>query len=101
MAEHCDSPDAFLFLDPPYVGFDHYSGARVLGDEHFGRREHETLFGLFEESRARCLWIVADSPLMRELYRRYVRAAYVKNYNMKRNQQVASSTHLIITNYPE
>jgi hypothetical protein len=59
------------------------------------------LFGLFEESRARCLLIVADSPLMRELYRGYVRAAYAKNYNMKRNQHVACSTHLIITNYTE
>jgi len=97
MAEHCDSPDAFLFLDPPYVGFDHYPGARVLGDEQFGRREHEALFDLFEESRARCLLIVADSPLMRELYRGYVRAAYAKNYSMKRNRQVARSTHLIIT----
>ncbi len=100
MAEHCNSPDAFLFLDPPYMGFDHYPGAGVLGDEQFGRREHETLFGLFEESSARCLLIVADSPLMRELYRGYVRAAYAKNYNMKRNQ-VACSTHLIITNYTE
>ncbi len=99
MAEHCDSPEAFLFLDPPYMGFDHYPGARFLGDEQFGRREHETLFGLFEESRAQCLLIVADSPLMRELYRGYVRAAYAKNYNMKRNQRVACSTHLIITNY--
>jgi DNA adenine methylase len=99
IAEHCDSPDAFVFLDPPYVGFDHYPGARVQGEEQFGRREHETLFGLFEESRARCLLIVADSPLMRELYRGYVRAAYAKNYSMKRNRQVARSTHLIITNY--
>ncbi len=100
MAEHCDSPEAFLFLDPPYMGFDHYPGARVHGhEEQFGRREHEILFDLFEESRARCLLIVADSPLMRELYRGYVRAAYAKNYNMKRNQQVACSTHLIITNY--
>ena len=100
MAEHCDSPEAFLFLDPPYMGFDHYPGARVQGhEEQFGRREHEILFDLFEESRARCLLIVADSPLMRELYRGYVRAAYAKNYNMKRNQQVACSTHLIITNY--
>jgi hypothetical protein len=43
--------------------------------------------------------IVADSLLMRELYRGYMRADYAKNYNMKRNRQVASSTHLIITNY--
>ena len=100
MAEHCDSPDAFVFLDPPYVDYDHYPGARVQGhEEQFGRRQHEALFGLFEESRARCLLIVADSPLMRELYRGYVRAAYAKNYSMKRNRQVARSTHLIITNY--
>jgi hypothetical protein len=45
--------------------------------------------------------IVVDLLLMCELYHSYMRAACVKNYNMKRYQQVACSMHLIITNYTE
>jgi hypothetical protein len=36
MDEHCDSPDAFLFLHPPYMDFNHNLGAQVLGNEQLG-----------------------------------------------------------------
>ncbi len=48
------------------MGFDHYPITQFLGDEQFDRREHVTLFGLFEESRARCLLTVAELPRLRE-----------------------------------
>jgi len=87
-----DDSETFCFLDPPYPGKDHYSS-------DFGTREHEVLADLFTDTHSKCLLIVEDSPLIRELYRDYIVDSYSTAYKMKRAQKVRSTEHLIIANY--
>jgi len=91
MTDH-DDCETFCFLDPPYPGKDHYSS-------DFDTKAHERLADLFGEAQSKCLLIVEDSELIRELYHNNIVGSYSKAYNMKRDHKVRSTKHLIIANY--
>jgi DNA adenine methylase len=91
MAEH-DEPEDFVFLDPPYDGKDIYSS-------DFGTKEHERLAETFADARSRCLMVVSDTELMRELYREWIADSYRRRYNMKRTRRGGRADHLIVCNY--
>jgi len=88
-----DAPEVFCFLDPPYL--------ECQGKYHstFGRKEHETLASIFNEVQSRCMLVVSDCELMREIYRGSIIGAYEKRYAMKKERHGRRAKHLIICNY--
>jgi DNA adenine methylase len=88
-----DSPDTFMFLDPPYDTKDYY------GSRSFGVEQHRKLRASLENCSCKWLMIVHDTPLMRDLYGDKIRESYSKTYNMKKVKTAPQVTHLLITNY--
>lgn len=89
--------DDFLFLDPPYDStFKDY----VPGG--FSIKDQKRLAKCFKNSKSKCLLVISDTPLIRELYKDYIKEEYHKTYaiNVKNRMLKNNSTkHLIITNY--
>lgn len=88
--------DDFIFLDPPYdTTFSDYGNKK-----DFGETEHRKLAEDFKQLSAPALMIIADTPLIHELYSDYIRAIYSKNYSVNiRNRFNSKAIHLVITNY--
>jgi len=90
-----DNP--FIFLDPPYIStFHNYNG------DGFSIEDHQRLAKCFKETHGKCLLIIKDHPIIRELYDGYIKDSYDKNYaiNVKnRMKDVTEACHLIIANY--
>lgn len=87
----------FIFLDPPYMStFQNYN------PDGFSEDDQRRLFECFKNTKAKCLLIISDLGIIRELYKNYIKEEYQKTYainikdRMKENNNV---THLIITNY--
>ena len=96
--EHIETSD-FMFLDPPYDCKFHEYGNQEIKDadnEAFQRR----LASDFKNLHCSALMVVAETPLIKDLYANYIFASYQKKYavNIKNrfNQEV---NHLIIKNY--
>jgi len=93
-----DIENPFIFLDPPYIStFHHYNGS-----DGFTIEDHERLAKCFKEIHGKCLLIINDHPIVRELYADYIKDSYDKNYaiNVKnRMKDVTEARHLIIANY--
>ena len=88
----------FVFLDPPYdTTFKNY------GYCQFGREHQERLADLFKSTKNKCLMIIVDSELIRELYSGYIVDSYFKKYMFKiHSGRIGGDTgnqHLIIKNY--
>lgn len=88
--------DDFIFLDPPYdTTFSDYGNKK-----DFGETEHRKLAEDFKQLSAPALMVIADTPLIRELYSKYIRNTYAKNYSVNiRNRFNSKALHLVITNY--
>lgn len=88
--------DDFIFLDPPYdTTFSDYGNKK-----DFGETEHRKLAEDFKQLSAPALMVIADTPLIRELYSDYIRDIYAKNYSVNiRNRFNSKALHLVITNY--
>lgn len=89
--------DDFIFLDPPYMSvFQNYN------PNGFSEEDQKRLFECFKSTKAKCLLVISDLGIIRELYKDYIKEEYQKTYSinvkdrMKKNNNV---THLIITNY--
>lgn len=96
--EHYDSPTDFIFLDPPYDSkFTDYGYCK------FGEEDHKRLAHLFKQSKAKCMMIIGDTPLIRKLYRDYISLEYDKKYRFKlhsgRIGNEINNKHLLIKNY--
>jgi len=93
-----NSPQNFMFLDPPYDSeFTDYGYCK------FGRPEHEALAKCFKETQIRCLMIIGKTDFIMDLYRDYVVDEYDKKYRFKlhsgRVGSEINTTHLVIKNY--
>lgn len=89
----------FIFLDPPYdTTFSDYGNEMFTGD--FGEDEHRRLASDFKNLTTPTLMIIGETNLTRELYSKYIKDIYKKNYSVNiRNRFSSKSNHLIITNY--
>lgn len=96
--EQFDSPDNFVFLDPPYDSkFTDYGYCK------FGSEEHRRLAECFKKTKNKCLMIIGKTPLIDELYGDYVVGQYDKKYAFKihsgRVGSEINTVHYIIKNY--
>jgi DNA adenine methylase len=96
--KECDTPDHFIFLDPPYD-----STFTDYGYCSFGRPEHEELATLFKKSKAKCMMVIGETEYIRNLYKDYIVHTYPKNYKFKihsgRVGDEINVNHLVICNY--
>lgn len=59
-----DKPDAFFFLDPPYLGMTGYR-------QGFGLKQHKRLRLSLEEVQGKWLLTLNDHPTVRKIYKQY------------------------------
>ena len=93
-----NSPENFMFLDPPYD-----SEFKDYGYCVFGQEEHHRLAKCFKETKIRCLMIIGKTAFIEELYAGYIVGEYDKKYRFKlhsgRVGDEINTKHLIIKNY--
>lgn len=92
-----DEEDAFIFLDPPYM-----SQFRSYNPDGFTEEDQIRLAKRFKKTKAKCLLIISDLGIIRELYKDYIKDEYNKTYafNVKdRIREGNQAKHLIIANY--
>lgn len=96
--QNYNSPNNFMFLDPPYD-----STFTDYGYCSFGQEEHRQLAKCFKETSIRCLMIIGKTDFISELYRDYIVAEYPKKYRFKlhsgRVGDEINVMHLVIKNY--
>jgi DNA adenine methylase len=96
--EDYNSPDNFMFLDPPYD-----SKFTDYGYCSFGRDEHLKLAKCFKETSIRCLMVIGKTDFIADLYKDYIVQEYPKNYNFRlhsgRVGDEINTMHLVIRNY--
>ena len=93
-----NSPDNFMFLDPPYdCEFTDY------GYCQFGRDKQEKLAECFKKTNIRCLMIIGKTDFISQLYAGYIVGEYDKKYRFKLHSKRVgneiNTKHLIIKNY--
>jgi DNA adenine methylase len=94
-----NSPENFLFLDPPYDSeFSDYGGKY-----HFREKEHRHLAEMFKSTKNRCLLVIGKTDFTYNLYKDYVIDEYNKAYNFRiyhgRVGKEIDKIHLIIKNF--
>lgn len=89
----------FIFLDPPYdTVFSDYGNEVFTGD--FQEDEHIKLASDFKNLSAPTMMIIGETPLIKNLYHKYIKSSYSKSYSVNiRNRFKSTANHLIITNY--
>jgi len=96
--EKCNTPEHFIFLDPPYD-----SKFTDYGYCSFGKKEHEELADLFKTSKAKCLMVIGETDFIKKLYEGYIVESFPKNYKFKihsgRVGEEINVNHIIIRNY--
>ena len=92
-------PNDFIFLDPPYdTTFSDYGNEVFTGD--FNEDSHRKLAADFKNLNAPALMIIGNTPLVSDLYQKYIQGSYKKSYSVNiRNRFKSSAEHLIIANY--
>lgn len=96
--ERYNSSENFVFLDPPYDSeFNDY------GFDDFNQQSQRELAEIFKTTKNKCMMIIAETPLIRELYNDYIVQTYPKKYSFKiyggRVGNEIDKNHLIILNY--
>ena len=93
-----DSPDNFMFLDPPYD-----SEFTDYGYCQFGKEEHIKLANYFKSTSIKCLMIIGYTEFIESLYDGFIIDRYNKKYSFKlhsgRVGDEINNMHLIIANY--
>jgi DNA adenine methylase len=96
--EKYNSPSNFTFLDPPYDSeFNDY------GFDDFNQQSQRDLAEIFKTTENKCMMVIAETPLINELYADYIVERYPKKYAFKiyggRIGDEIDKNHLIILNY--
>ena len=93
-------PNDFMFLDPPYdCVFSDY-GNKAYRSDGFDEAAHRKLASDFLNLGCRALMVIGATPLIRELYGKFIVGEYDKNYSVNiRNRFKSSAVHLIVSNY--
>lgn len=94
-----DNPDNFCFIDQPYDSkFTDYGYCK------FAKKEQKQLAKMFKKARMKCLMIVGETEMIRNLYDGYIVASYPKKYRFKlhsgRVNNSINTNHLVIANFP-
>jgi DNA adenine methylase len=92
-----DSPETFLFVDPPY-----HETTDYVGVPSFSEKDHHDLAERLTNAKGKWLLTVSDCPLMRELYASFhIQAAETQLAVEKVGKGRARRRlrHLIITNF--
>jgi len=93
-----NSPDNFVFLDPPYD-----STFKNYGRYDFSKQDHQDLADIFRSTKNKCLLVISETDFISGLYKGYVKHKYPKKYAFKiHSNRVGSEidkNHLVITNY--
>lgn len=89
----------FIFLDPPYdCVFNDYGNIDMMNG--FDEDQHRRLAIDFRNLPCRSLMIIGKTPLTEELYGKFIRDEYFKNYAVNiRNRFKADAKHIVVTNY--
>lgn len=93
-----NSPDNFMFLDPPYD-----STFTDYGYCSFTQDHHRRLAECFKTTRNKCMMVIGKTPFIEELYAGYIVSEFDKKYAFKlhsgRVGDEINTKHLIILNY--
>ena len=91
--------DDFMFLDPPYdCVFNDYGNIDMMNG--FGEEQHRRLASDFRNLSCRALMVIGKTALTEELYGKYIKDEYFKNYAVNiRNRFKNDAKHIIVTNY--
>jgi DNA adenine methylase len=81
----------FMFIDPPYLTQFKYSF-------EFTEKDQTELSELFKSSKSKCLMVIGEHPLIRELYEGFIVEEYTKRYFCKTNNN-SFNKHLIVKNF--
>jgi DNA adenine methylase len=96
--EKYNSPNNFMFLDPPYD-----SKFTDYGYCQFGEEQHRQLAKCLKETKIRCLMVIGRTKLIDELYGDYIVGEYDKKYKFKihsgRVGDEINTKHVIIKNF--
>lgn len=92
-------PDDFMFLDPPYdCVFNDYGNVDMMNG--FDEEQHRRLAADFKNLSCKALMVIGKTPLTEELYGKYVKDEYCKNYAVNiRNRFKNDAKHIVVTNY--
>lgn len=89
-----DRPDAFLYLDPPYLGFEDLYAVRMPAEAHVRLRD------MLSASRAKWLLSYNDCPEVRDLYAGWAIIEEVAtNHTAMRIENHKREKELVIRNY--
>jgi DNA adenine methylase len=96
--EKYNSPDNFVFLDPPYDSeFNDY------GFDDFNRQSQIELAEIFKTTKNKCLMVISETDFIKNLYKDFIVGTYPKKYAFKiykgRIGDEIDKNHLIIMNY--
>jgi DNA adenine methylase len=96
--EKYNSPENFVFLDPPYDSeFNDY------GFDNFNRQSQIELAEIFKTTKNKCMMVISETDFIRNLYKDYIVEKYPKKYAFKiydnRIGDEIDKNHLVIKNY--
>lgn len=91
--------DDFMFLDPPYdCVFNDYGNIDMMNG--FDEAQHRRLAADFRNLSCRALMVIGKTPLTEELYGKYIKDEYCKNYAVNiRNRFKNDAKHIVVMNY--
>lgn len=91
--------DDFMFLDPPYdCVFNDYGNIDMMNG--FDEQQHRRLASDFRNLSCKALMVIGKTPLTEELYGKFIKDEYCKNYAVNiRNRFKNDAKHIIVTNY--
>ena len=96
--ERAESDD-FMFLDPPYdCVFNDYGNIDMMNG--FDEEQHRRLAADFRNLSCRALMVIGKTPLTEELYGKFIKDEYCKNYAVNiRNRFKNDAKHIVVMNY--
>lgn len=91
--------DDFMFLDPPYdCVFNDYGNIGMVNG--FDEEQHRRLAADFKNLSCRALMVIGKTPLTEELYGKFIKDEYCKNYAVNiRNRFKNDAKHIVVVNY--
>lgn len=91
--------DDFMFLDPPYdCVFNDYGNIDMVNG--FDEEQQRRLAADFKNLSCRALMVIGKTPLTEELYGKFIKDEYHKNYAVNiRNRFKNYAKHIVVMNY--
>lgn len=93
LEEYQNHPDAFIFLDPPYLNCD----SMYTANQDF-ENIYVYIYNYMKNCKCKVMLIVKDDTYINNLFRKYIVDIYNVSYSHNAKSQTKNN-HLIITNY--